>query len=119
MDPRGSPLHGPGVPLPPPRCISEDEVKKRKNAATYCRPVKPKPALPLPGPPPPPGPAPPDSGGSIRRKKPGTPPGFEEKRSALKVGLSWGGRQLGESAELGGWEWVFGVLLGVQSGVTV
>ncbi|KAM6232891.1 LOW QUALITY PROTEIN: ataxin-7-like protein 2 [Spheniscus humboldti] len=84
-DPRGSPLHGPGgPPPPPPRCISEDEVKKRKNAATYCRPVKPKPAPPLPGPPPPPGPAPPDSGGSVRRKKPGTPLGFEEKRSALK-----------------------------------
>ncbi|NXV96525.1 AT7L2 protein, partial [Calonectris borealis] len=88
VDPRGSPLHGPGVPPPlPPRCISEDEVKKRKNAATYCRPVKPKPAPPLPGPPPPPGPAPPDSGGSVRRKKPGTPLGFEEKRGALKVGL--------------------------------
>ncbi|KAM6333137.1 LOW QUALITY PROTEIN: ataxin-7-like protein 2 [Alca torda] len=85
-DPRGPSLHGPGgPPLPPPRCISEDEVKKRKNAATYCRPVKPKPVPPLPGPPPPPpGSAPPDSGGSIRRKKPGTPLGFEEKRSALK-----------------------------------
>ncbi|XP_075299077.1 LOW QUALITY PROTEIN: ataxin-7-like protein 2 [Opisthocomus hoazin] len=85
-DPRSSPLHGPGVPPvpPPPRCISDDEVKKRKNAATYCRPVKAKPAPPLPGPPPPPGPAPPDSGGSVRRKKPGTPLGFEEKRSALK-----------------------------------
>uniref|UniRef100_A0A663EKJ7 Ataxin 7 like 2 n=1 Tax=Aquila chrysaetos chrysaetos TaxID=223781 RepID=A0A663EKJ7_AQUCH len=34
---------------------------------------------------------PPDSGGSVRRKKPGTPLGFEEKRSALKVGLRWGG----------------------------
>ncbi|XP_010583073.1 PREDICTED: ataxin-7-like protein 2 [Haliaeetus leucocephalus] len=83
VDPRSSPLHGPGLPLPP-RCISEDEVKKRKNAATYCRPVKPKPAPPLPGPLPPPGSAPPDSGGSVRRKKPGTPLGFEEKRSALK-----------------------------------
>ncbi|XP_056217934.1 LOW QUALITY PROTEIN: ataxin-7-like protein 2 [Falco biarmicus] len=82
-DPRGSPLHGPGGPLPP-RCISEDEVKKRKNTATYCRPVKPKPAPPLPAPPPPPSPAPPDLGGSVRRKKPGTPLGFEEKRSALK-----------------------------------
>ncbi|KAM9268629.1 ataxin-7-like protein 2 [Morus bassanus] len=85
MDPRGSPLHGPGVPLPPPpRCISEDEVKKRKNAATYCRPVKPKPAPPLPGPPPPPSPAPSDSGSSVRRKKPGPSLGFEEKRSTLK-----------------------------------
>ncbi|NXN92377.1 AT7L2 protein, partial [Rhinopomastus cyanomelas] len=34
-DTRGSPLHGLGIP---PRCISEDEVKKRKNSATYCRP---------------------------------------------------------------------------------
>ncbi|KAM6044228.1 ataxin-7-like protein 2 [Chlamydotis macqueenii] len=84
LDPRGSPPRGPGVPLPPPRCISEDEVKKRKNAATYCRPVKPKPAPPLPGPPPPPASTPPDSGGSVRRKKPGTPLGFEEKRSTLK-----------------------------------
>ncbi|XP_074912281.1 ataxin-7-like protein 2 [Buteo buteo] len=85
VDPRSSPLHGAGLPPPPPpRCISEDEVKKRKNAATYCRPVKPKPAPPLPGPLPPPGSAPPDSGSSVRRKKPGTPLGFEEKRSALK-----------------------------------
>ncbi|XP_065505296.1 ataxin-7-like protein 2 [Caloenas nicobarica] len=84
-DPRGSALRGAGgPPLPPPRCISEDEVKKRKNAATYCRPVKPKPVPSLPAPPPPPGTAPPDSGGPPRRKKPGTPPGFEEKRSALK-----------------------------------
>ncbi|XP_075632030.1 LOW QUALITY PROTEIN: ataxin-7-like protein 2 [Balearica regulorum gibbericeps] len=84
VDPRGSPLHGPGVPPPPPRCISDDEVKKRKNAATYCRPVKPKPVPSLPGPLPPPSSAPPDSGSSVRRKKLGTPPGFEEKRSALK-----------------------------------
>lgn len=100
MDPRSSSLlHGAGVPPPPPplppRGISEDEVKKRKNAATYCRPVKPKPAPPLPAPPPPPpGSAPrPDAGASVRRKKPGTPPpGFEEKRSAMKVGLRcWGG----------------------------
>ncbi|KAM6237145.1 LOW QUALITY PROTEIN: ataxin-7-like protein 2 [Porphyrio hochstetteri] len=83
-DPRGLPLLGAGLPPPPPRCASEDEVKKRKNAATYCRPVKPKPVPSLPGPPQPPCSAPPDSGGSVRRKKPGTPLGFEEKRSALK-----------------------------------
>ncbi|XP_074420642.1 LOW QUALITY PROTEIN: ataxin-7-like protein 2 [Larus michahellis] len=109
-DPRSSPLHGPGVPPPPsPRCISEDEVKKRKNAATYCRPVKPKTVPPLPGPPPPPPGGPPDSGGSIRRKKPGTPLGFEEKRSALKVGLRLG-EAGGVPAEMGGWH------LGVESG---
>uniref|UniRef100_A0A8B9IB99 Ataxin 7 like 2 n=1 Tax=Anser brachyrhynchus TaxID=132585 RepID=A0A8B9IB99_9AVES len=83
-EPRGSPLHGAGVPPPPPRCISEDEAKKRKNTATYCRPGKPKHAAPPPAPPPAPGPAPPDPGSSVRRKKPGTPLGFEEKRSALK-----------------------------------
>ncbi|XP_053943665.1 ataxin-7-like protein 2 [Cuculus canorus] len=76
----------PGVPplLPPPRCISEDEVKKRKNSATYCRSGKGKAALPPPAPPAPPASAPPDSGGSIRMKKPGTLPTFEEKRSSLK-----------------------------------
>ncbi|KAM9250320.1 LOW QUALITY PROTEIN: ataxin-7-like protein 2, partial [Cariama cristata] len=88
VDPRSSPLHGPGVPptaaaAPPPRCSSEDEVKKRKNAATYCR-LKPKLHPPLPGPPPPPGSAPPDSGWVLRRKKLGTPLGFEEKLSTLK-----------------------------------
>uniref|UniRef100_A0A8C3U3U5 Ataxin 7 like 2 n=1 Tax=Catharus ustulatus TaxID=91951 RepID=A0A8C3U3U5_CATUS len=67
-----------------PRGLSEDEVKKRKNAATYCRPLKPKAAPPLPGPPAPPGSGTSGSGGSIRRKKPGTPLGFEEKRSVLK-----------------------------------
>ncbi|NXV82822.1 AT7L2 protein, partial [Atlantisia rogersi] len=84
-DPRGSPLLGAGLQPPPPRCASEEEVKKRKNAATYCRPVKPKPVPSLPSPPQPPGSAPPDLGGSVRRKKPGTPLGFEEKRNALKV----------------------------------
>uniref|UniRef100_A0A8B9ZMR0 Ataxin 7 like 2 n=1 Tax=Anas zonorhyncha TaxID=75864 RepID=A0A8B9ZMR0_9AVES len=83
-EPQGSPLHGAGVLPPPPRCISEDEAKKRKNTATYCRPGKPKHAAPPPAPPPAPGPAPPDPGCSVRRKKPGTPLGFEEKRSALK-----------------------------------
>lgn len=84
-EPRGSPLRGVGVPPPPPRCISEDEVKKRKNSATYCRPSKPKHAAPPPAPPPAPSPAPPDLGCSVRRKKPGSALGFEEKRSVLKV----------------------------------
>ncbi|KAM6108297.1 LOW QUALITY PROTEIN: ataxin-7-like protein 2 [Pterocles gutturalis] len=85
VDPRSSPLHGPGgpPPVPPPRCISEDEVKKRKNAATYCRPVRPKRAPPA-RPPAPPTSATPDLGGPPRRKKLGTPLGFEEKRGALK-----------------------------------
>lgn len=84
-EPRGSPLHGAGVPPPPPRCISEDEVKKRKNSATYCRPSKPKHAAPPPAPPPAPSPAPPDLGCSVRRKKPGSALSFEEKRNVLKV----------------------------------
>ncbi|XP_053854108.1 LOW QUALITY PROTEIN: ataxin-7-like protein 2 [Vidua macroura] len=81
LDPQTPPLHGLGAP---PRGLSEDEVKKRKNAATYCRALKAKAAPPLPGPPAPPGSGSSGSGGSIRRKKPGTPLGFEEKRSALK-----------------------------------
>uniref|UniRef100_A0A672UR61 Ataxin 7 like 2 n=1 Tax=Strigops habroptila TaxID=2489341 RepID=A0A672UR61_STRHB len=84
--PRSPPVHGAGAPPPPPpRCIAEEEVKKRKNAATYCRGVKARPAPPPPGPPPAPTrPRPPRRGGSVRRKKMGTPPGFEEKRSSLK-----------------------------------
>ncbi|OWK56458.1 Ataxin-7-like protein 2, partial [Lonchura striata] len=72
-EPRAPPLPGLGGS---PRGLSDEEVKRRKNAATYCRALKAKaaPALPGPG----------GSGGSVRRKKPGTPPGFEEKRSALK-----------------------------------
>uniref|UniRef100_A0A8C5JPD5 Ataxin 7 like 2 n=1 Tax=Junco hyemalis TaxID=40217 RepID=A0A8C5JPD5_JUNHY len=83
-DPQTPPLP-PGLGLgAPPRGLSEDEVKKRKNAATYCRALKGKAAPGLPGPPGPPGPGSSGSGGSVRRKKPGTPLGFEEKRSALK-----------------------------------
>ncbi|NXV63605.1 AT7L2 protein, partial [Molothrus ater] len=86
-DPQTPPLP-PGLGLgAPPRGLSEDEVKKRKNAATYCRALKGKAAPGLPGPPGPPGSGTSGSGGSVRRKKPGTPLGFEEKRSALKVGL--------------------------------
>lgn len=86
-DPQTPPLP-PGLGLgAPPRGLSEDEVKKRKNAATYCRALKGKAAPGLPGPPGPPGSGSSGSGGSVRRKKPGTPLGFEEKRSALKVGL--------------------------------
>ncbi|XP_056367199.1 ataxin-7-like protein 2 isoform X1 [Oenanthe melanoleuca] len=74
----------PQTPLPGLGGLSEDEVKKRKNAATYCRPLKAKGAPPLPGPPAPPGPGGAAPGGSVRRKKPGAPLGFQEKRSALK-----------------------------------
>lgn len=113
LDPQTSPLHGLGGP---PRGLSEDEVKKRKNAATYCRPLKPKAAPPLPGPPAPPGSGTSASGGSIRRKKPGTPLGFEEKRSVLKVGLGLGVGTGGEpppsgslGAAGGGWNSGVGV----------
>lgn len=113
LDPQTSPLHGLGGP---PRGLSEDEVKKRKNAATYCRPLKPKAAPPLPGPPAPPGSGTSGSGGSIRRKKPGTPLGFEEKRSVLKVGLGLGVGAGGEpppsgslGAAGGGWNTGVGV----------
>ncbi|XP_068774602.1 ataxin-7-like protein 2 isoform X2 [Struthio camelus] len=76
LENRGSPLNGPKALAA--NCIADAEAKKRKNAATYCRPVKPKHAAPSPAP------APSDSGCAVRRKKPGAPPGFEEKRSALK-----------------------------------
>lgn len=92
LDCRGSP-HQPPTPVkasqldspgaaghpakaPPSGCLSEEEVaKKRKNLATYCRPVKAKhcPAGP-----------PADAACSVRRKKPGPGLAFEEKCSALK-----------------------------------
>uniref|UniRef100_A0A8V5GJA7 Uncharacterized protein n=1 Tax=Melopsittacus undulatus TaxID=13146 RepID=A0A8V5GJA7_MELUD len=87
-----------GPPPPPPRCIPEEEVRKRKNTATYCRGVKARPGPPHT--PPPSGP-----GGAVRRKKMGTPPGFEEKRSGLKVGMGgviWdGGFMLGWGGPVG------------------
>ncbi|XP_069489104.1 ataxin-7-like protein 2 [Ambystoma mexicanum] len=85
LDPRGPPhqqvkslpLENRGSPLNssktlPPNCISEEEAKKRKNLATYCRSVKPK------------HPSPSDDSCTARRKKPGTSLGFEEKRNTLK-----------------------------------
>lgn len=58
-------------------CLSEEEVaKKRKNLATYCRPVKAKHCQAG-------GPA--DAACSVRRKKPGPAMAFEEKCSTLKV----------------------------------
>lgn len=61
----------------PTNCLSEEEVaKKRKNLATYCRPVKAKHCQ---------AGAPADAACSVRRKKPGPAMAFEEKCSTLKV----------------------------------
>nr|KAF6396205.1 ataxin 7 like 2 [Rousettus aegyptiacus] len=60
----------------PTSCLSEEEVaKKRKNLATYCRPVKAKHCQAGP---------PADAACSVRRKKPGPALAFEEKCSTLK-----------------------------------
>ncbi|XP_074044445.1 ataxin-7-like protein 2 isoform X1 [Macrotis lagotis] len=65
---------GPPAKALPPGCLSEEEAKKRKNLATYCRPVKAKhcPA------------GPPADACPVRRKKPGPGLGFEEKCTTLK-----------------------------------
>uniref|UniRef100_A0A2K6NYE8 Ataxin 7 like 2 n=1 Tax=Rhinopithecus roxellana TaxID=61622 RepID=A0A2K6NYE8_RHIRO len=64
----------------PTNCLSEEEVaKKRKNLATYCRPVKAKHCQ---------AGAPADVACSVRRKKPGPALAFEEKCSTLKVPAS-------------------------------
>ncbi|XP_004853691.1 ataxin-7-like protein 2 isoform X3 [Heterocephalus glaber] len=61
----------------PTNCLSEEEVaKKRKNLATYCRPMKAKHCQ---------AGAPADTACSVRRKKPGPALAFEEKCSTLKV----------------------------------
>lgn len=81
----------------PGGCLSEEEAaKKRKNLATYCRPVKAKHC---------PAGAPADAACPVRRKKPGPALAFEEKVSALKVPAplpagpgSGGGRRRAESA---------------------
>ncbi|XP_010604275.1 ataxin-7-like protein 2 isoform X2 [Fukomys damarensis] len=92
LDCRGS-LHPPPIPVKasqlenrgaaghsakalPTNCLSEEEVaKKRKNLATYCRPVKAKHCQ---------AGAPADTACSVRRKKPGPALAFEEKCSTLK-----------------------------------
>lgn len=75
LDNRGAAGH-PAKALPP-TCLSEEEVaKKRKNLATYCRPVKAKHCQ---------AGAPADAACSVRRKKPGPAMAFEEKCSTLKV----------------------------------
>ncbi|XP_005388920.2 PREDICTED: ataxin-7-like protein 2 isoform X2 [Chinchilla lanigera] len=92
LDCRGS-LHPPSTPVKasqlenrgaaghpakalPTSCLSEEEAaKKRKNLATYCRPVKAKHCQ---------AGAPADTACSVRRKKPGPALAFEEKCSTLK-----------------------------------
>ncbi|XP_006866020.1 PREDICTED: ataxin-7-like protein 2 [Chrysochloris asiatica] len=60
----------------PTNCLSEEEVaKKRKNLATYCRPVKAKHCQ---------AGTPANVACSVRRKKPGPALAFEEKCSTLK-----------------------------------
>ncbi|XP_048682590.1 ataxin-7-like protein 2 isoform X3 [Caretta caretta] len=71
LENRGSPLNGPKALQA--NCLSEEEAKKRKNTATYCRPVKAKHPT-----------ATSDSGCAVRRKKAVASLGFEEKRNALK-----------------------------------
>nr|XP_019586059.1 PREDICTED: ataxin-7-like protein 2 isoform X3 [Rhinolophus sinicus] len=74
LDNRGMAGH-PAKALPT-NCLSEEEVaKKRKNLATYCRPVKAKHCQAVP---------PADAACSVRRKKPGPALAFEEKCSTLK-----------------------------------
>lgn len=75
LDNRGAAGH-PAKALPT-NCLSEEEVaKKRKNLATYCRPVKAKHCQ---------AGTPADAACPVRRKKPGPAVAFEEKCSTLKV----------------------------------
>uniref|UniRef100_A0A674ITE5 Ataxin 7 like 2 n=2 Tax=Terrapene triunguis TaxID=2587831 RepID=A0A674ITE5_9SAUR len=71
LENRVSPLNGPKALQA--NCLSDEEAKKRKNVATYCRPVKAKHPT-----------AASDSGCAVRRKKAVASLGFEEKRNALK-----------------------------------
>uniref|UniRef100_A0A670YWG0 SCA7 domain-containing protein n=1 Tax=Pseudonaja textilis TaxID=8673 RepID=A0A670YWG0_PSETE len=76
LENQSSTLNGPKTLLT--NCISDEEAKRRKNSATYCRPVKTKhlsssmPSC-----------SSSDLGGSIRRKKPVV--SFEEKQNTMKV----------------------------------
>uniref|UniRef100_A0A8D0DZ69 Ataxin 7 like 2 n=1 Tax=Salvator merianae TaxID=96440 RepID=A0A8D0DZ69_SALMN len=60
-------------------CISDEEAKRRKNTATYCRPVKAKHSSSTM-----PSSSSSDLGGSVRRKKPVVSLGFEEKQNTMK-----------------------------------
>ncbi|XP_054836822.1 ataxin-7-like protein 2 isoform X1 [Eublepharis macularius] len=77
LENRGSSLNAPKALQA--NCISDEEAKRRKNTATYCRPVKAKHA-----PSPLPSPSSSDLSGSIRRKKPVVSLGFEEKQNTMK-----------------------------------
>uniref|UniRef100_A0A670ZVG1 SCA7 domain-containing protein n=1 Tax=Pseudonaja textilis TaxID=8673 RepID=A0A670ZVG1_PSETE len=76
LENQSSTLNGPKTLLT--NCISDEEAKRRKNSATYCRPVKTKhlsssmPSC-----------SSSDLGGSIRRKKPVV--SFEEKQNTMKL----------------------------------
>ncbi|XP_058031602.1 ataxin-7-like protein 2 isoform X2 [Ahaetulla prasina] len=75
LENQGCSLNGPKTLLT--NCISDEEAKRRKNSATYCRPVKTK-HLPSSMP----SCSSSDLGGSIRRKKPVV--SFEEKQNTMK-----------------------------------
>ncbi|XP_062996689.1 ataxin-7-like protein 2 [Elgaria multicarinata webbii] len=77
LENRGSSLNGPKALQA--NCISDEEAKRRKNTATYCRPVKAKHS-----PAPLPSSSSSDLGGSVRRKKPVVSLGFEEKQNTMK-----------------------------------
>ncbi|XP_061488533.1 ataxin-7-like protein 2 isoform X3 [Rhineura floridana] len=77
LENRGSSLNGPKALQA--NCISDEEAKRRKNTATYCRPVKAKH-----NPSPLPSSSSSDLGVSVRRKKPVVSLGFEEKQNTMK-----------------------------------
>ncbi|XP_020660969.3 ataxin-7-like protein 2 isoform X1 [Pogona vitticeps] len=77
LENRGSSLNGPKAL--PASCISDEEAKRRKNTATYCRPVKAKHS-----PSSLPSSSSSDLRGSVRRKKPVVSLGFEEKQNTMK-----------------------------------
>ncbi|XP_042318693.1 ataxin-7-like protein 2 isoform X2 [Sceloporus undulatus] len=77
LENRASSLNGPKALQA--NCISDEEAKRRKNTATYCRPVKAKHS-----PTPLPSSSSSDLSGSIRRKKPVVSLGFEEKQNTMK-----------------------------------
>ncbi|XP_044299358.1 ataxin-7-like protein 2 isoform X1 [Varanus komodoensis] len=75
LENRSSSLNGPKALQA--NCISDEEAKRRKNTATYCRPVKAKHS-------PSPSSSSSDLGSSVRRKKPVVSLGFEEKQNTVK-----------------------------------
>ncbi|XP_077784967.1 ataxin-7-like protein 2 isoform X2 [Podarcis muralis] len=77
LENRASSLNGPKALQA--NCISDEEAKRRKNTATYCRPMKARHS-----PSPLPSSSSSDLGGSVRRKKPVVSLGFEEKQNTMK-----------------------------------